>query len=381
MNLTSNIIINTFSILLLMIIYVHNRRHAEKEPMSSRLYKQILFVVILLLIVDIFSRFDGNPGTFYPFVNYWGNFFIFLLSPVIPSLWILFAHHQIFHDESKTSRLLYPLAAMHAVHAALLVLSQLFGWYYSIDSENIYHRGPLYWLPVSITISLLLASFVLIALNRKLIEKRYYYSLLFFAVPPFLSIILQIAIYGISLMLNSIVLSMLIVFFNIQDSSMHTDYLTGINNRKRLETYMRGKISASNEERTFSAILLDLNNFKTINDTFGHDVGDDALAVSAKLLSSCIRSNDFIARFGGDEFYIVLESSNRQDLEMVVRRIENCVEKYNLTSTKPYTLGFSMGYAVYDFRATMKLEDFQKQIDILMYDNKRSHKEIVLSPG
>lgn len=177
-------------------------------------------------------------------------------------------------------------------------------------------------------------------------------------------------------MLNCVVLSLLIVFLNIQNQSIDTDYLTGVYNRKKLETYIKGKVSRSSENKTFSAILLDLNNFKAINDTFGHDVGDNVLETSAKLLKSSIRSNDFLARFGGDEFCIILDVSDRTNLEATVSRINDCIEKYNESCDHPYKISFSMGYAVYDYNSGMKVEEFQKQIDTLMYENKRFYKEV-----
>jgi diguanylate cyclase (GGDEF)-like protein len=327
-----------------------------------------------MLVVDIFSRFDGNPGTIYPVINYIGNFLIYLLNPILPSIWLLYVHLQIFHDEKKTRRWLYSLLAVNAGNIVMLVLSQFFGWFYYIDPNNIYHRGWLFWLPVSITVTLTLAAFVLVALNRKNIEKKYLFALVFFPIPPFVCVILQIIFYGIPLMLNSVAFSLLIVSFYIQNRSMNTDYLTGVSNRKRLETYMREKINTSTEDKTFSAILIDLDDFKFINDTFGHDIGDYVLGTLVKLLKSCLRSGDFIARFGGDEFYIILDVSNRDALEATVYRINNCIEKYNECANKPYKLGLSMGYSVYDYNSHMKVEDFQKHIDILMYENKRASK-------
>jgi diguanylate cyclase (GGDEF) domain len=329
-----------------------------------------------MLVVDIFSRFDGKPGTIYPVINHLGNFLIFLLSPTIPTLWLLYVHYQVFHEEGKTRRLIYPLFAINAVNAIMVVLSQFFGWFYYIDLDNIYHRGPLFLLPASITIGLIFTAFVLVIANRKRIENKHYFSLVFFSVPSFVCIILQISFYGVSLVLNSVVLSLLIVFLNIQNQSMHTDYLTGVNNRKNLQTYLKKKISTSTGNKTFSAIMVDLDNFKSINDTFGHDMGDDALETFAKLLKSCIRSNDFIARFGGDEFFIVLDISDRANLEMTVCRINDCVEKHNKFSDQPYKLGFSMGYDVYDYYSHMKVEEFQKHIDVLMYKNKWDNKKI-----
>ncbi|HZW04479.1 MAG TPA: GGDEF domain-containing protein [Anaerolineaceae bacterium] len=377
MILANNLMLNIFSILLLTVIYVYSRKHNEKKSLQFQLYRLILLVTAFLLLVDSFSRFDGRPDTVFPLINHTGNFLMFLLNATIPSLWLMYVHYQVYRDEEKTKRLLPYLIAIHAVNAVLVVLSLRFGWFYAIDANNIYHRGPFYLLSAAITVAFLLVALVLLVVNRSKIEKKYYYSLVFFAVPPFVCIVLQILVYGLSLILNGVVLSMLIVCLYIQNQGMNTDYLTGINNRKKLEAHLVEKIDASTDNRTFSVIMLDLDNFKFINDAFGHDVGDQALGTFVKLLRECVRSRDFLARFGGDEFYVVLDDlNNESDLEAAVDRIKSRVEQYNESSAQPYRLGFSAGYAVYDQGSHMNVEQFKKHIDQLMYENKRANQAL-----
>jgi diguanylate cyclase (GGDEF)-like protein len=376
MNLANNIAINIYSILLLIIICFHASKHTEKESLQNKLYKMMLYSNIVLLVVDILSRFDGKPDTIYSFINASGNLLEFMLSLILPSLWLLYVHSQVHREERETKQLLYSLCAINVINAVLSILSQFYGWFYYIDSDNIYHRGPLFLLPVFITVALIFVTFIIIVKNRKRIEKKYFLSLVFFPIPPLACIILQVTFYGMSLMLNSVVVSLLVILLNIQNRSIYTDYLTGVNNRKKLDTYLKKKISTSTEEKSFSAILIDLNNFKSINDTFGHDIGDNALEIAAKLIKSCLRQNDFIARYGGDEFCIVLDVSNRADLETMICRIYNCIEKYNESSSQPYKLGVSMGYDVYDYHSHMKAQEFQKKVDLLMYENKKFNKGI-----
>ncbi|MFA6309288.1 MAG: GGDEF domain-containing protein [Clostridia bacterium] len=272
-------------------------------------------------------------------------------------------------------KLIFPLIALNAVNAIILVISQNFGWFYYIDSGNIYHRGPLFWLPVSMTVALIIMASVLIVTNRKNIKKKYYFSLVFFPVFPFICVILQIFFYGMPIMLNGVAFSLLIVFISIQNHTINTDYITGVYNRKKLETFMKDKIDMSTENKTFSVIMIDIDDFKLINDTFGHHIGDIALESSVKLLKSCLSKNDFIARFGGDEFYIVLDTSNINDLETVVSKIRSCSDDFNKHEGNLYKLSFSVGYAVYDFQSHLTVEDFQKHIDKLMYKNKRLNKK------
>ncbi len=374
MNLTGNIVINLYSIIILIIISIHSLKQYDKISMQNKLFMVMLQITVFMLFIDIFSRFDGNPGTVYSIINYSSNFLIFLFSPLLPSFWLLFVHNFLFQDKEKLRRLLYLLYSFMAVYAIVFVSAQSFGGFYYIDAENVYHRGPLFLLSASIAVGFLLVVFVLIVKNRKKLEKKHYYSLLFFAVPPFVAIFLQIAFYGISLMLNGVVLSMLILFLNVQNQNTYTDYLTGIYNRNKFDIYLKTKISRSSEGKTFSAIMIDLNDFKSINDIFGHHVGDDALRISVKLLQSCLGPKDFIARYGGDEFYLILGSSDPLYLEKKVGEINHCVEVYNRSIEQPYKLGFSMGYAMYDPSSHLSADGFQKQIDKLMYENKWENK-------
>lgn len=374
MSLKSNAILNIYSIMVIIIIYFQALRCLEKKSLRDKLYMSMLNITILMLVIDILSRFDGNALPIYPVLNNIGNFLIFLINPILPSLWVVYVYLQIFHKERKIRQLVYLLCAINIINFTLLIFSQFFDWFYYIDSNNIYHRGPYFALPVFIDFILLSVAFATILLNRRRLDKKSFLSLMFFALPPIVSIFLQIRFYGMSLMLNSIVLSLLVLFLNFQNHDIYTDHLTKINNRKRLDVYLKKKINASTAGKAFSAILVDINNFKQINDTYGHSMGDQALETTAKLLKGCLEVNDFIARFGGDEFCLILDISDRNELESLVCRINKRLDNYNQSDSHPYSLGLSMGYAVYNSRLHKNAENFLKQIDILMYQEKKSSK-------
>lgn len=373
MNVTYIMILDIHSIAILLIICFHALKVFEEDSLRDKLYLSVLYTNVFLLVIDILSRFDGHAAGFYPALNHIGNFVMFLMSPVLPSLWLAYVHYQVFCDEKRTRRLFLPLGVIFIINAVILIFSQFFGLYYYFDSNNVYQRVPLFFIPVLVTVILLLTAYIIVIVNRRNLGRKSFFSLIFFALPPVVGIILQVAFYGFAFILNSVVLSLLVIFLNMQNYSVYTDYLTGLNNRKKLDMYLKKKVSMSAEGKTFSAILIDINNFKHINDTYGHDAGDKALEIAAKLLKSCIRTGDFIARFGGDEFIIIADISDKNDLEAFVIRINKCFDNYNKSASHLYELEFSVGYAVYDCKSHKSAAEFLKQIDILMYEDKQAY--------
>jgi len=374
MNIIGNIIINLYSIAVLLIIYFQYVKKQEKEYLQYKIYVMMLKTTIFLLAMDIFGRFDGSPNTIYVYINHISNFIGFSMNLVLASLWIVYVHDQVLQEEKNTKKLIFSLVSLNIIEFISVIVSQFFGWFYYIDKDNVYHRGPLFFIPVQLVIALIVISIIILIKNKKKIEKKNFISLIFFAIPPLLGVFLQAIFYGFSLMLNCLTLSILIVFVNIQNHNMYTDYLTGVNNRKKLDLYLKEKINSSIETKTFSAIMIDVNEFKSINDTFGHDVGDNAIKRCAKLLVSCVEEEDFIARFGGDEFCIILNTFDQDTLEETVLKIKSCFDKFNRSGKHIYKLVISIGYAVYEYNSFMKMEDFQKKLDILMYKNKEMIK-------
>jgi len=81
LNMPVNIALNVYSLIILFFIYVNGRKHIDHAQIQDKLYLALLWITAFLLVVDLFSRFDGRPGTLYPCVNFWGNLLIYMLSP------------------------------------------------------------------------------------------------------------------------------------------------------------------------------------------------------------------------------------------------------------------------------------------------------------
>lgn len=150
-----------------------------------------------------------------------------------------------------------------------------------------------------------------------------------------------------------------------------TDPLTGLNNRLNFEAIIKQKTSEVNiNKKSIALLFLDLDNFKPINDTLGHHMGDLLLKEVAERLKSCLRSNDFIARLGGDEFAIILDDIDNQKVvkELAQKLIYIIGQPYKL-GNEQVKVGASIGIAYFPSKDT-SIETLVINADIAMYHAK-----------
>jgi len=156
------------------------------------------------------------------------------------------------------------------------------------------------------------------------------------------------------------------------------DPLTKLPNRRLLLDRINHSLAIATRQRREGAILfLDLDNFKTLNDTQGHDVGDALLKQVAELLTECVREGDTVARIGGDEFVVLLENLSEQKFEAAAQ-VEMIANKILTALNRPYKLGeqefhtsVSIGVVLFGDKNRTQ-EELLKQADIAMYDAKKA---------
>lgn len=128
-------------------------------------------------------------------------------------------------------------------------------------------------------------------------------------------------------------------------------------------------------KQAFSFIMLDIDHFKDINDSYGHDEGDQALCVIANLLIKSIKQVDSVYRYAGDEFILIIESERPDAALRVVERLESNLQKYNRSKLRPYRLSFSSGIVFYDGERDVSFLDLFTKADERMYRNKKQRDE------
>jgi len=155
----------------------------------------------------------------------------------------------------------------------------------------------------------------------------------------------------------------------------HYDPLTGTYNRGYgLELLQRQVKTAKRRKTSFLLAYTDLDNLKEINDQFGHEEGDKAIAQMAKLFQSILREVDIIIRMGGDEFLLIFPESSPKDLSIINERFNKKLIKLNQTIKKPYKIGFSIGISCYDPDNPQSSDELIRIADEKMYKEKKNKK-------
>jgi len=159
----------------------------------------------------------------------------------------------------------------------------------------------------------------------------------------------------------------------------HTDELTGIANRRHFMTYLDELIIESNQHnREFAVLFIDLDHFKVVNDTYGHEYGDKILIDATQRMQIALRETDLVARLGGDEFVIALEMISSADKTIAIAKelIQSLSMPYEIKS-KTLIIGASIGVSLYPKHGNCT-EALLKHADLALYQAKDNRGEAIL---
>lgn len=372
MEVFSYLEMNILAIVVLFIILINSHHKSEKYLIEQKLYKHLLQINILILITDgLMWVLDGTKNTQLQAVLILSTLIYYILNPLICMVWSIYIDFQINRNEVRISKLIIPLSVPVVIFALLSLASIFSNCLYYYDSNFVYHRGRFFFLTALFTYSYLLYSFFSIIVKRAKIHKPYFLPILMFAILPSICGIIQFFCYGLSLIWIGTTISLLIVFINIQNEQMYIDYLTGLYNRRQLDIYLQDLLQKHFKSTYIGGIYIDVNSFKKINDHYGHSSGDEALRYTAKILKRSFDRNSFIARYGGDEFVVLLQMNDKNELAKAIDQLNETLNEFNFKKKTPYQLSFSTGSACYDKNSQMSDQEFLGYIDHLMYLDKQ----------
>lgn len=363
------------------VIVLIKLKTANDLQVSSLAFIKVVVAVLGILVLDCaWVLVDGHDGTLAFSLNYLINILYLFTTGLISYLWLKYV---LFMLDKNAGRVLYkeillalPLAALFAVS----VVSPWTGWLFTISDGNCYQRGSFLFIQQAVSYGYgLSASLVALRSTRKNMnkeERAKAATLSSFIILPAVGSVVNVISDKLPTIWVFAALALVTVYMSLQSQQISTDGLTGLNNRRQFDRYLNARFTDSHRDCTLYLLLLDIDEFKHINDTLGHLAGDDALVAAANVFKLiCGSNNAFLARYGGDEFAIVFEDKDGERPRHMLRRINAAFDAFNRVEHKPFLLTVSVGVGSSDNAASVAA--LIKQADDALYEMKARKKGLL----
>lgn len=239
------------------------------------------------------------------------------------------------------------------LNLAIVVISMATDWIFYVDEAGSYCRGKLYYLYIIINYAYVgiaaLRAIVAMVQAKTTVKRRECAVCAAYLIPPLIGQQLKPLVPQVPVLHSFLYLILQILFLTMQENQIFSDALTGLNNRRRLNTYLEEQLPTASEKKPITVFMMDMDNFKAINDTYGHVEGDKALIIMGQALKRAAGEfNSFVARYGGDEFCMVSIGKADQQEKIKCRIRELLAESQARAAGKDvpkYSLSVSIGSA------------------------------------
>ena len=370
MNLSFSVLTaNIISILLIGTLYLANRQKAEYNR-DMRLLQQMMVTIGIANISDCCVYYlAGSSNIVIKVLVFLSGSGLFLGNVMIGYLWAKFIMVHMNIPFSDIRRNIYRTIGLISI--VLLVINIFYPLVFSV-SDGRYQRGFAYIIFLLFAAFYILDSLYLYVKRVKKNGSLKLFPVHIFLIPVILGVVIQAFFVEIAITWTSIAISVAGIMTALKNEIIFTDCLTGLYNREYLE--FLHKRACNKKDCWVSGIMIDLNGFKQINDNYGHAEGDLALCIVADLLRKSFSEYGVVTRYAGDEFVIMLNTTDDQLIQKIIESAKKNFVTENEKNDKPYQLSASMGYAITNL-SNETIDDFMNRIDEQMYQDKLKYYE------
>lgn len=370
MNLSFSVLTaNIISILLIGTLYLANRQKAEYDR-DMRLLQQMMVTIGIANVSDCCVYYlAGSSNIVIKVLVFLSGSGLFLGNVMIGYLWAKFIMVHMNIPFSDIRRNIYRTIGLISI--VLLVINIFYPLVFSV-SDGRYQRGFAYIIFLIFAAFYILDSLYLYVKRVKKNGSLKLFPVHIFLIPVILGVVIQTFFVEIAITWTSIAISVAGIMTALKNEIIFTDCLTGLYNREYLK--FLHKRACNKKDCWVSGIMIDLNGFKQINDNYGHAEGDLALCIVADLLLKSFSEYGVVTRYAGDEFVIMLNTTDDQLIQKIIKSAKKNFVTENEKNDKLYQLSASMGYAITNL-SNETIDDFMNRIDEQMYQDKMKYYE------
>lgn len=375
-NITGTLIIEGFCFSLILMVYFNNRGRRRLETPDRTIFRYLIVSALVVTVLDALTWIIN--GQIFPYcimINRVITAACHFSVPLLMFLWVLYLDYKVNNSIAHLKKNFYWYAVPLFISFIIFIIDLFSDRFFMITDQNVYQRNDAYIITILLMAIYIIHSFFYVLSKRKCIQKRDYRALLFFPIPMVIASILQTFQTQISCLIMGLTFSLIIIFVYQQNKIIIEDSLTKLSNRLHMEDYVTAELLKLTEDQALGGIMLDMDHFKSINDTFGHAMGDIALESMSQVMRSSARNSDLCARLSGDEFLIIAKIQNESDLNLIINRLQQKTDAFNTSRTTPFTLAYSYGAYVATHDANDTLETFLRKLDFRMYADKSRKRD------
>lgn len=342
-----------------------SRRTSEKGNRRRQMYCNALMLFCVEIVFRIFGGFlSGHTGTVPEMLHHIQQILCLSIAPFI--FIILYCIDN--KTEKKTIEWLLIAACANIL---LLVININIGYIYKIGRFNLiihkswYALEPIFY----VVFCFIVACLTLNNVRHRAQHDKFLLRLIFTV--PIIGAILGV-IFDMQIVWVSILISLVYCYLYMREKDFKKDILTGMFTRSILKDDLED-IDNSRNLKSVHIGVFDLNNFKTINDTCGHTVGDEVLTAAADMLKAAYSHCSRLYRSGGDEFCLIAYDVNNSEIYRSTAELDRLIEEWNKQSE--HKIAIARGFATYDpTKATTGIMQYYIKADNRMYENKKLQK-------
>lgn len=370
-NLLSVVTGNCVAIIILIILSTNLPYSATGHGAKEKAFLLSALIISIGALGDMASAFmDGLDISWAYKMNYIMGI-IGVIAPVaVGYAFLLFVELSLNEQMGYINKrfALYSIPLLFTVF--MTGINMLWPIVFTIAPGNYYTRGPLGLLAYGPGGLYLLAIVIRIITAKKANIAFLFVSVTGFLFPMLIAAGIQFFIYGIFQAWVGFAISLVALFSGMQRDYLYTDIMTEAKNRVFLEYFVS---LCEKKQLPLGGLLLDIDHFKSINDAFGHRVGDEAIKDAVVLLKNACKDKAHVIRMGGDEFAIIFSDATEESLQRMKESIIEESNRFNLSLVRPYELEFSIGCSIY-LPGKTSPNDWKRDMDMKMYEEKNVHR-------